>query len=85
MRFTTYKQTTGWANASKFSDADVAEAMAQAAAHFERMTNEAIFNGNPAKVQLIFPKVTPARKATAFQWKLYVERQPLTPFIEVQP
>lgn len=84
MRHTTYKQsTTSWTDLGN-ACTDAAEAIAKVTAMMKDKAYATAFNGHPATVQLIFPKVTAAQKAAAFEWKLYVERQPLTAYREVQ-
>lgn len=84
MTSTTYKQaSTSFDNLGK-SSADVAEAIAKLIEQMTRKTYNGAFDGAPKKIELIFPKVTPAQKNDAFEWKLYVERQPLTPYVKVQ-
>lgn len=94
MRYVKYAYTTANANGTTVTQEQIDEALRMVAESFKARM-DALYQtgagqyGTPyvqrEKLTLIFPKVSEAEKAAAWQWRLYVEKTQPTVFSEVMP
>lgn len=75
MRHVKYKVETGW---TPFSEVIHREFERVMKAKFERLYREDF----QKSLVLIFPERTKAQEHAAFDWRMYVESIPYTPFVE---
>jgi len=93
MRYVKYSYTTANTNGTNVTQEQIDEALRMVGESFKARMDAQFQTANyydtpyvkREKLTLIFPKVSEAEKAAAWQWRLYVEKTEPTVFTEVMP